>query len=85
MGRYLLKFSKEDNLKYISHLDLLRVFQRAFKRAKIRLRYSQGYNPHAKIGFGHPLSLGYESTGEYMEFSAPLPEYFEKLLKKLPK
>ncbi len=35
MGRYLLKFSKENNLKYISHLDLLRVFQRAFKRAHI--------------------------------------------------
>ena len=68
MGRYLLKFSKENNLKYISHLDLLRVFQRAFKRAHIRLRYSQGFNPHAKIGFGQPLSLGSESTGEYMEF-----------------
>lgn len=68
MGRYLLKFSKEKNLKYISHLDLLRVFQRAFKRAHIRLRYSQGFNPHAKIGFGQPLSLGSESTGEYMEF-----------------
>ncbi len=68
MARYLLKFSKENNLKYISHLDLLRVFQRAFKRAHIRLRYSQGFNPHAKIGFGQPLSLGSESTGEYMEF-----------------
>lgn len=68
MGRYLLKFSKENNIKYISHLDLLRVFQRAFKRARIRLRYSQGYNPHAKIGFGQPLSLGTESTAEYMEF-----------------
>ncbi len=68
MGRYLLKFSKENNLKYISHLDLLRLFQRAFKRAKIQLRYSQGYNPHAKIAFCQPLSLGYESVGEYMEF-----------------
>lgn len=68
MGRYLLKFSKEGNLKYISHLDLLRVFQRAFKRAGIRLRYSQGFNPHAKMGFAHPLSLGYESAGEYLEF-----------------
>ena len=68
MGRYLLKFTKEGNIKYISQLDLLRVFQRALKRAGIRLRYSQGYNPHAKIGFAHPLSLGYESTGEYLEF-----------------
>ncbi len=68
MGRYLLKFTKEGNIKYISHLDLLRVFQRAMKRAGIRLRYSQGFNPHAKISFAHPLSLGYDSTGEYMEF-----------------
>ena len=83
MGRYLLKFSKEDNLKYISHLDLLRVFQRAFKRAKIRLRYSQGYNPHAKIGFGHPLSLGYESTGEYMEFETVDDESTETYLSAL--
>lgn len=89
MGRYLLKFSKEDNLKYISHLDLLRVFQRAFKRAKIRLRYSQGYNPHAKIGFGHPLSLGYESTGEYMEFETVNEEngevYLEALASCMPR
>lgn len=68
MGRYLLKFSKHGNLKYISHLDLLRFFQRAFKRAHVQLRYSQGFNPHARIGFAHPLSLGFESFGEYMEF-----------------
>lgn len=68
MGRYLLKFTKEGNIRYISHLDLLRVFQRAMKRAGISLRYSQGFNPHAKISFAHPLSLGYSSTGEYMEF-----------------
>lgn len=68
MGRYLLKFSKEDRLKYISHLDLLRLFQRAFKRAQIKLRYSQGYNPHARIAFALPLSLGFESEAEYLEF-----------------
>lgn len=67
MARYILKFTKEDRLKYISHLDVLRLFQRAFKRAEIKLRYSQGYNPHAKVGFALPLSLGFESSGEYME------------------
>lgn len=68
MSRYLLKFGKKGNLKYISHLDLLRLFQRGFKRAHIKLKYSQGFNPHAKIGFALPLSLGFESEGEYMEF-----------------
>ena len=83
MGRYLLKFSKEKNLKYISHLDLLRVFQRAFKRAHIRLRYSQGFNPHAKIGFGQPLSLGSESTGEYMEFETAEEDEPERYMSAL--
>ncbi len=68
MGRYLLKFTKEKNLKYISHLDLLRLFQRAFKRGGISLSYSKGYNPHPKMGFAQPLSLGTESFGEYLEF-----------------
>ena len=53
----ILKFTKEKRLKYISHLDVLRLFQRAFKRAGIKLSYSKGYNPHAKVGFALPLSL----------------------------
>lgn len=67
MARYLIKFTKEKRMKYLSHLDLLRLFQRATKRASVRLSYSRGYNPHAKVGFAIPLSLGFESTGEYME------------------
>ena len=71
MGRYLLKFTKEGNIRYISHLDLLRVFQRAMKRAGISLRYSQGFNPHAKISFAHPLSLGYSSTENIWNLRRP--------------
>lgn len=67
MGRFLIKFTKEGEIRYISHLDLLRVFQRAFRRTDIRLRYSQGFNPHPKISFAMPLSLGFESRGEYVE------------------
>lgn len=81
MGRYILKFTKEKRLKYISHLDVLRLFQRAFKRAGIRLSYSQGYNPHAKVGFALPLSLGFESSGEYMEIETG-PEYSEEEIKE---
>ena len=83
MGRYLLKFSKEDRLKYISHLDLLRLFQRAFKRAQIKLRYSQGYNPHARIAFALPLSLGFESGAEYMEFETEIDYAPEEALQML--
>lgn len=73
MNRYLLKFEKKDALRYTSHLDLLRIFRRAFKRANIELEYSRGFNPHPKMGFAQPLSLGYTSLGEYLEFDTVMP------------
>lgn len=83
MARYLLKFTKTGNLRFISHLDVLRLFQRAFKRAEIKLNYSQGFNPHAKIGFAHPLSLGFESRAEYMDFETAFDNDTAELLEKL--
>lgn len=68
MQKYLLKFEKTGDIRYISHLDLMRQFQRAFKRTEIRLAYSQGFNPHPKMSFAQPLSLGFTSIGEYLEF-----------------
>ncbi|WP_312355285.1 TIGR03936 family radical SAM-associated protein [Aminipila sp.] len=68
MAKYVLKFSKENYFKYTSHLDLLRFFKRSFKRAGIKLNYSQGFNPHPKMGFAQPLSLGYSSIYELLEF-----------------
>ena len=67
MGRYIIKFIKVGNIRYISHLDTLRMFKRAFRRTPVRLRYSQGYNPHPKMGFTMPLSLGFETRGDYIE------------------
>ena len=67
MSKYILKYNKTGYLKYISHLDLMRLFHRAFKRADIKLKYSNGYNPHPKMVIAQPLSLGYESTSEYLE------------------
>ena len=68
MYRYIVKFSKFGYIKYISHLDLMRLFKRSFKRMGIKLEYSQGFNPHPKMGLAQPLSLGYESSGEILEF-----------------
>lgn len=68
MAKYVLKFSKEGFFKYTSHLDLLRLFKRSFKRIGVKLQYSQGFNPHPKMGFAQPLSLGYSSIGEVLEF-----------------
>lgn len=67
MCKLISKYSKTGNLKYISHLDVLRFIQRAVKRAGLPAKYSEGFNPHMKTSFGYPLSLGIESIGEYFE------------------
>lgn len=54
-------------LKYIGHLDLLRLFQRTFKRADIPVKYSKGFNPHPKFAIANPLSLGIDGEEEYMD------------------
>lgn len=62
-----VKFTKENYLRYIGHLDLLRLFQRCFNRAEIELNYSKGFNPRPKFSIANPLSLGVESIEEYMD------------------
>lgn len=68
MITYRIKFSKNDNAKYISHLDVMRCFQRAIKRADLPIGYSKGFNPHQLMSFAQPLTLGTTSTGEYGDF-----------------
>jgi radical SAM-linked protein len=72
MSRYIIKFKKEGYLRFISHLDLMRLFQRTLKRAGIKLNYSHGYNPHPKMSIAQPLSLGYSSVGDYLEIETDL-------------
>lgn len=62
-----VKFSKKSDLKYISHLDLMRLFQRAFRRGNIGVKYSQGFNPHPKFSFATALPLGVSSDAEYAD------------------
>ena len=59
-----IKFSKVGNLQFISHLDLQRTFHRVLVRAGIPMWYTKGFNPHAKLVFGVPLSVGTESMCE---------------------
>ncbi len=73
MSRYILKFEKTGPLRYTSHLDLIRLFKRNFKKAGIDLTYSRGFNPHPKISFALALPLGHESTGEYLEIETKRP------------
>lgn len=67
MREVRLRFSKEDRLKYISHLDINRAMARAFKRAQIPLWYTEGFNPHPYMSFSLPLSLGVESLCESVD------------------
>lgn len=62
-----LKYSKKDEMAFVSHLDLLRIFIRALRRANIELEYSKGFHPHPKISFSPALSLGIESICEFVD------------------
>lgn len=72
MSKYVVKFAKEGYIKYTSHLDMLRLFKRSLKKAGITLAYSQGFNPHPKMGFAQPLSLGYTSKCELLELETDM-------------
>ena len=61
-------FEKTGNAVWISHLDLMRVFQRAFKRAGLSLTHTQGYNPRPSVSIALPLSVGVESGCELLDF-----------------
>ena len=88
MYKYAVKFSKTGTICYTSHLDIMRLFNRTIKRAGIKLAYSQGFNPHPKMVFAQPLSLGYTGLNEYIEIETTEdhePGYIaEKLSELMP-
>lgn len=61
------KFKKEGVLKYIGHLDLMRYFQKAFRRTDIEVVYTTGFSPHMVLSFAAPLGVGLESDAEYFD------------------
>ena len=63
-----LVFEKTGRAVWISHLDLMRLFQRAFKRAGLALKHTQGYNPRPTVSIALPLSVGVESVCELLDF-----------------
>ena len=76
-------FEKSGRAVFISHLDLMRTMQRAIKRSKIPVWYSQGFNPHIYLNFPLALSLGVTSRTEYMDFAVTEPCDNEKLVEML--
>ena len=83
MSKYIITFTKNGYIKYTSHLDMVRLFERVFKRGDIRLAYSHGFNPHPKMVFAQPLSLGYTAEAELLEIETK--EHYETgdLLKRI--
>ncbi len=76
-------FEKLDNARFISHLDLMRLFQRAFKRAGLPLTHTQGFNPRPSVSIALPLSLGAESHCELLDFDLESPVPLEDIRDRL--
>ena len=80
---FRVRFSKTGKLRFLSHHDLMRLFERAFRRTGMPLRMTEGYNPHPVLSFPTALGLGIESLDEVLEFeltSWTAPRQIEKLL-----
>jgi radical SAM-linked protein len=67
MHRLRLKFSRGERLKFLSHLDLMRLWERALRRANLELAYSEGFSPHPRISLAAPLAVGITSVAELMD------------------
>lgn len=83
-----LLFEKTGSAVWMSHLDLMRLFQRAFKRACLPLKHTQGFNPRPSVSIALPLSVGVESVCELLDFdldgvSVPCDEITERLNRSL--
>lgn len=81
-NNFYARYKKFGRAKYISHLDMVRVFNRVFRRGNIPVAYSEGFNPHPKISFALPLSVFYESECEILIFSTSVPMECDELLKR---
>ena len=73
MQRLRIRFHRGQEVKFISHLDIMRLWQRALNRAEISLAYSEGFNPHPKISLAAPLAVGVTSEAELMDIILTKP------------
>ncbi len=78
-----IKFEKMNVLKFISHLDVTRTMKTALTRAGIPVWYTEGFNPHIKMVFSLPLSIGTESVCEYVDIKITEPTSHEEIKKRL--
>ena len=86
--RVRVKYSKQGLMKFIGHLDMMRYFQKACRRAGIEVAYTEGLSPHMSMSFALPLGVGMTSDSEYVDVDLvhPLPgdEIVERLNRSVP-
>ncbi len=88
MKKIQIKYTKGDEVKFISHRNIMQVFQRAIRRAELPVIYSQGFNPHMRISWGDALKVGHTSMDEHaiiqVEGNIKPHEVMDKLNQQLP-
>ena len=78
-----LKFSKQGNLRFIGHLDVMRYFQKLNRRAGLDVKYSNGFSPHQEMSFATPLGLGLTSDGEYVDIEFNSAPHKDELIARM--
>lgn len=81
--RVRIKFSKHGVVKFIGHLDFMRYFQKAIRRAGIDVAYSSGFSPHQIMSFASPLGVGHCSNGDYFDIEVHSHQGREDMLERL--
>ncbi|MCM1063644.1 MAG: TIGR03936 family radical SAM-associated protein [Eubacterium sp.] len=81
--RLRIKFKKYGPVRFIGHLDVMRFFQKAIRRAGIDVRYTTGFSPHQVMSFAAPLGVGLISNGEYMDIEMDAMESCQDIMERL--
>jgi radical SAM-linked protein len=81
--RIRVRYAKTGKLRFVSAIDLGRLWERALRKAQLPIAYSEGFSPHPKVSFPDALPLGYASTGEYAELTFAAPVAIEHAVKAL--
>jgi radical SAM-linked protein len=83
MSKYRVRFSKLGKIRFTSHRDVARVWERTLRRAAVPVAYTEGFSPHPKLSFGLALSTGHESLGEYLDIDTAAAVDVEELVARL--
>ena len=83
MVTYRIKYGRFESVKYISHLDMLKLFSRAARRCDLPVAYSEGFNPHPLFVFGMPIPVGTTSEAEYVDITMTCEILPEEIVQRL--